>query len=162
MAFWKKQQLAQTGSPAPDFQLERLGGGAATLEQLLADGPILLAFFKISCPVCQLTLPFLERIHAPGALNVFGVSQNGEEDTREFARRYGLTFPMLLDPEAGRYPASNAYGVTTVPTLFLVERDGSVGRVVEGWQKKEIEWLGNRAGVAAIRDTDAVPAWKAG
>jgi peroxiredoxin len=162
MAFWSKRELAKAGSPAPDFQLERIGGGSVNLAKITADGPVLLAFFKISCPVCQLTLPFLERIHSPGNLAVYGVSQNGETDTREFARQYGLTFPMLLDLESGKYIASDAYGISTVPTLFLIERDGRISRAIEGWQKKEIEALGEKAGVVAIRDTDAVPALKAG
>jgi sulfite exporter TauE/SafE len=72
-----------------------------------------------------------------------------------------VTFPALLDSQEG-FEVSNAFGISTVPTLFLVERDGTVSHVVEGWQKKEIEWLGERAGVAAIRVSDNVPAWKAG
>ncbi len=162
MAFWNKRELAKAGTPAPDSRLERLGGGTVNVTQLSASGPALLAFFKVSCPVCQLTLPFLERIHLPERLSVYGVSQNAEKDTLEFVRQYGLTFPMLLDPESRKFPASNEFGISTVPTLFLIERDGRISRVIEGWQKKEIDALGERAGVAAIRDTDAVPAWKAG
>ena len=92
---------------------------------------------------------------------MYGISQNDAEDTREFNREYGVTFPTLLDSEEG-FEVSNAFGISSVPTLFLVERDGAISRVVEGWRKQEIEWLGERAGVAAIRASDNVPAWKAG
>jgi peroxiredoxin len=160
MAWGRRIQLLQSGVKAPDFRLPRLGGGEITLAEILAGGPALLAFFKVTCPVCQLTLPFLARIHSP-AVAVYGISQNDAEDTAQFNREFGVTVPMLLDSEEG-FEVSNAFGISSVPTLFLVEPEGVISRVVEGWQKKEIDWLGERAGVAAIRASDNVPAWKAG
>jgi len=154
-------KLLQAGARAPDFRLPRLGGGEATLGELVAGGEVLLAFFKITCPVCQLTLPFLDRLHQ-GTLKIYGISQNGVEDTREFNQEFGVTFPTLLDPEYGDFAASNAFGISTVPTTFLVERDGRISRVMEGWNKKEIEWLGAKAGVRPFRPGDNVPEWKAG
>jgi hypothetical protein len=49
-----------------------------------------------------------------------------------------------------------------VPTLFLVEPNGAISRVIEGWQKREIEWLGAKAGASPFRRGDSVPDWKAG
>ena len=161
MAASRQHRLVPEGSRAPYFRLTRLNGGEGALTELLASGPVLLAFFKVTCPVCQLTLPFLERLHNP-PLPVYGISQNCSEDTREFARHFGLSFPMLLDREEDEFPASNAYGISSVPTLLLVERDGTIARVIEGWQRKAIEWLGARAGAAAIRAEDNVPEWKSG
>jgi hypothetical protein len=69
---------------------------------------------------------------------------------------------MLLDTEESGFPVSNSFGISSVPTLFLVERDGTVSRVVEGWQKSEIERLGAQAGVNPFREGDSVPDWKAG
>jgi peroxiredoxin len=162
MFFRKKSPLPQVGTWAPEFRLARLEGGETALADLLAGGPAALAFFKVSCPVCQMTLPFLDRIHAGRGLRVYGISQNGAQDTREFAQEYGLQFPMLLDSEDDRFPASNAYGISHVPTTFLVEPDGMVGRVIEGWIKQDILWLGARGGVNPVGDEDHVPEWKAG
>jgi len=162
MFFRKKSPLPQVGTRAPEFRLARLGGGEVALADLLADGPALFAFFKVSCPICQMTLPFLDRIHAGSALRVYGISQNDEPDTREFAQQYGLRFPMLLDSEDNCFPASNAYGISHVPTTFLVEPDGMVGRVIEGWIKQEILWLGARVSVNPIGADNRVPEWKAG
>src|SRR5687767_742422 len=83
MAARRQRKLIDPGSRAPEFRLARLDRGEATLSSLLVEGPVALAFFKVTCPVCQLTLPFLERIHAAG-LRIFGISQNDPEDTREF------------------------------------------------------------------------------
>src|SRR5450759_4932020 len=96
-------ELLETGSRAPGFRLSRLGageaGGEATLAELTVRGRVLLVFFKVTCPVCQLTLPFLERMHAAGALAICGISQNDASDTREFNRYFGVTFATLLDTE---------------------------------------------------------------
>ena len=162
MAASRQHQLVKEGSRAPDFRLSRLDGGEATLAELVGNGPILLAFFKVTCPVCQLTFPFLDRLHNPTALPVYGISQNCEEDTREFNRYFGVSFPTLLDREENGFPASNAYGISSVPTLFLIERDGTISRTIEGWQRKQIEWLGGKAGVAPIRPEEKVPEWKSG
>ena len=45
---------------------------------------------------------------------------------------------------------SNAFGISSVPTMFLVEPDGAISRVIEGWRKRDIEWLGGQAGVAGV------------
>ena len=162
MASSRQPELLRAGSRAPDFRLRRLSGGEASLQDLIANGPALLVFFKITCPTCQFTLPFLERIHSPGSLSIYGISQHGPEDTQEFAQEFGVTFPLLLDAEDANFPASDAYGISNVPTMFLVERDGTVSRVIEGWSRQEIEWLGGMPGIQPIRADENVPAWKAG
>jgi peroxiredoxin len=156
------RQLAETGSRAPDFRLERLDGGRSDLSELVVNAPVLLVFFKITCPVCQLTLPYLERVFAGRRLPVFGISQNDAEDTREFNRHFEITFPILLDSEDEAFPASNAYGISSVPTSFLIERDGTISRAIEGWQRREIERLGGLAGVNPFRPNEQVPEWKSG
>ena len=117
---------------------------------------MLLVFFKITCPVCQFTLPFLNRLHAAGELAVYGISQDDDADTREFNQEFGIQFPVLLDSEDAGYPASNAYGISNVPSLFLITGEGKIERVIEGWSKKEMQTLG------VIRPGDNVPEWKAG
>ena len=162
MAAAKQRKLLDSGSRAPDFRLPRLDGGTAALQEIVANGPAVIAFFKTTCPVCQLTFPFLERIHKAGTLPVYAISQDNAEDSREFNRELGLTLPTLLDTGRSGYPASNAFGISSVPNVFLLESDGGISRVIEGWSKREIEWLGGLAGVAAIRRGDNVPEWKPG
>ena len=162
MATGKQRKLLDPGSRAPDFRLPRLDGGMTALQEILANGPAVVAFFKTTCPVCQLTLPFLERIHKGGALPVYAISQDNAEDTREFNREFGISLPTLLDTGRSGYPVSNAFGISSVPTTFLIERDGGISRVIEGWSKREIESLGGLAGVEAIRRGDNVPEWKPG
>ena len=150
------RQLLEAGQQAPEFRLPRLDGGDISLAEIATQGPALLVFFKISCPVCQLALPYLERVHQAGTLPVYGISQNGAKDTRDFAERYRTTFPMLLDSEKSGYPVSNAYGISSVPTMFQIARDGSIEQVIVGWRKPEMVALG------AVGRGDIVPEWKAG
>lgn len=162
MAARGQHRLLEAGTLAPEFRLERLGGGSTTLAEILAGGPVLLAFFKISCPVCQMTFPFLERIHTAGAVRIFGISQNDADDTREFNQEFGVTFPTLLDSEDNGFPASNNYGISSVPTMFLVEPGGKISNVIEGWRKREMETLAAPALASLFHQGDYVPEWKAG
>jgi peroxiredoxin len=152
----------EAGVRAPEFVLQRLEGGETSLAEILRNGPALLAFFKISCPVCQLAFPFLERLHETGALPVYGISQNNPRDTGAFARSYSPRLPMLLDLENSDFPVSNAYGLTNVPTMFLVEPGGNIAQTIHGWNKQQMTALGAASGVTIVRPEDNVPEWKAG
>jgi len=154
---------------APEFDLAALTGGRQSLQDLLASGPLLLVFFKASCPTCQLTFPFLERLHRGKAADgpqIVAVSQDDAATTRNFNLRFGISLPVLLDPlgdpgTAG-YPASNAYGITNVPTLFLIELDGRISLSVTGFERAEMERLGVRFGVQLFTPADRVPVFQPG
>jgi peroxiredoxin len=133
----------EVGQSAPGFSLKALDGKEYALAPLLERGPVVLAFFKISCPVCQFTFPFLQRLFERyGSHNVsfLGVSQDDANGTKEFNQEYGITFPTLLDAQG--YPASNAYGLTNVPTIFLVAPDGSIKVQCMGFSKGDLEKIG--------------------
>jgi len=130
------------GSIAPGFSLQSLEQKEVSLRTLLESGPVVAAFFKVSCPVCQFTFPFLERLHkryGSGGAAFIGVSQDDARATRKFASEYGVTFPILLDEEG--YPVSNAYGLTNVPTVFLIEPDGKVKVSSMGFDRKDLETI---------------------
>lgn len=135
------------GKTASDFTLHAMDGKPFSLKDALTRGPVLLAFFKISCPVCQYALPFVERIYKAYGnknLTIAGVSQNDKKDTALFMKQYGITFPVLLD-DTSKYPVSNAYGLTNVPTLFWIAPDGEIQVSSVGWIKQEIEEMNHRS-----------------
>jgi peroxiredoxin len=153
--------MLAVGDKAPEFLLDNLNGWQQSLAGLLQQGPVLLAFFKVSCPVCQLALPFLDRI-GKGTLPVVVISQDNESATTQFHKTYGISLPTLLDRSETRYVASNAFGIQHVPTTFLVEPDGTISTVVEGFRKADLESIGLRSGIITFKATESVPAWKAG
>jgi peroxiredoxin len=139
------------GARAPDFTLPMMSGRQFSLQEALARGPILAAFFKISCPVCQYAFPFLQRIyeaHGNKNVTIVGISQNDKRDTATFTREYGVTFPVLLD-DVSAYPASNAYGLTNVPSIFWISQDGEIEISSVGWVRKEMEEFNHRAAEAS-------------
>jgi len=160
----------ESGHTAPGFSLKALDGKEYSLQKLLERGPTVVAFFKISCPVCQFTFPFLQRLHeryAGESATVIGVSQDDARDTKEFNREYGVTFPTLLDTEG--YTASNAYGLTNVPTIFLIAPDGKVQVSCMGFSKDDLEKIASELSqhkklqaAPLFRTTEIVPAYKPG
>jgi peroxiredoxin len=133
--------------------------------------PLLLAFFKTTCPTCRLAWPYVQRLHAAyggRAVRVIGVSQDDLPKAQLFYAEFGdARFELLLDPSP--WPASNAFDVESVPHLALVKPDGTVPFASGGWSRKAMEELGaglaRRKGiepVPLVAADDPVPAWKAG
>ena len=160
----------EAGVVAPDFTLTDPDGKSHTLSEALKDGPVLLAFYKDTCPVCQYAFPFIERIqqglNGAGGVRIWGIAQDDADATRDFARDYGCTFPLLIDQEG--YPVSNDYGITNVPTLFLVEPGGKISHSADGFDRKVLETVaeefGSKVGssISVIQPGEAVPDHKPG
>ncbi len=134
------------GIRAPEFALTSTTGKSLILSKVLADGPAVLAFFKVSCPVCQYAFPFLERlwqVHKTEAVTFIGISQDNAADTANFVKKYGVTFPIALDDPA-RFVVSNAYKLTNVPSIFLINRAGEIEISSVGWSRKDIEEINTR------------------
>ncbi len=153
--------LGVGAAPQP-FTLKNTQGAPCSLETLLRNGPVLLAFFKVSCPVCQLSAPFLERLSRTSGLQVIGISQDDASSTSSFNQRFGIAFPVLLDESRARYPVSNAFGIGSVPSMFLIEPDGIVSSAFSGFSKRDFEQLGQRLSISLFRPGEDVPAFRAG
>ena len=140
----------EAGKQAPQFELPAMDGSKFSLQDALHRGPVLAVFFKNSCPVCQYALPYFERLYktyGKGKLSIIGISQNDKKDTAEFVKRYGLSFPMLLD-DTKTYPASNAYGLTNVPMVFWISQSGETEISSVGWSRQEFEKIVKKAASA--------------
>jgi peroxiredoxin len=158
------------GNIAPGFSLKAVDGKEYSLAKAMTHGPVVAAFFKVSCPVCQFTFPFLERInkrYGGGDFTILGISQDDASATKQFMTQYGVTFPVLLDADG--YPVSNAYGLTNVPTIFLIEPDGSVKVSAMGFDKQDLETIaralaerGKQPPATLFLPTEQVPAHKPG
>jgi peroxiredoxin len=142
----KSMAALTPGAKAPEFALKSLDAKSFSLVDELATRPVVLAFFKVSCPTCQYTFPFLERLYRAYGQNkvaLVGVSQNDGNDTAAFAKQFGVSFPILLD-DMHSYPVSNAYGLTNVPTIFWIAQDGEIEITSVGWVKGDFEALSRK------------------
>jgi peroxiredoxin len=150
------------GTKAPDFEVRAMDGRRFVLRDELARGPVVLVFFKVSCPTCQYALPFLERLeraYGHTGVRIIGVSQNDPKQTAAFTKEFGISFPVLLD-EMDRYPVSNAYGLTNVPTLFWIAQDGQIEVSSVAWVKADFEEVGRK--MAAARNLPPASVFEAG
>jgi len=150
------------------------GGRRVTTSDLVREAaslPLLLAFFKVTCPTCKLAWPYLQKLHAAyggSAVRVAGVAQDDEEAARSFYAEFGgASFELLLDPKP--YAASSAFGVESVPHLVLVAPDGSHEVLFSGWSRKDLEALGARLAeskrlpyAVLVAPGDPVPAFRPG
>jgi peroxiredoxin len=131
--------MLSAGKVAPNWELSSTEGKKFSLKDGLAKGPVLLAFFKVECPVCQFTFPFLERLYqqmkAKG-VQLWGVSQDNARATQRFAKEYGLTFPLLIDDYP--YETSRNYRLEYVPSLLLIGTDGKISIASEGFSKADL------------------------
>lgn len=137
--------ILSPGKTAPAISLKTLDGRSASLQDALKKGPVVAAFFKVSCPTCQFTAPFLERLHETyGGDNftLWGISQDDAADTREFCQEFDVDFPILLENPG--YALSNKYGISMVPSIFVINSDGRIQSVSEGFSKADLE------GIAAV------------
>lgn len=164
-------QALAVGANAPEIDLSYIDGSEFSLAEARKRGPVVAAFFKVSCPVCQMAFPYLERVFKAygqtGKFTFVGISQDNAKDTGAFCRQFGVSFPMLLDGK--KYPASNAYGLTSVPTVFLISPAGKIEFSSVSWSKADVEELGRRlASVNQVppakifTDGDKVPDFKPG
>jgi peroxiredoxin len=132
-----------------------LDGTPVDLATLAARGPALLFFYKGDCGASDAAAHVLPRAAAIPGLAVAAVSQDDAFLTDVFARSHGLETPVrvLLDPEP--WPASDAFGVLSTPTWFLLAPGGRVEAILEGWSRDDANALAAHA--AALAEARPVP-----
>ncbi|MGE5323540.1 MAG: peroxiredoxin family protein [Actinomycetota bacterium] len=152
----------EAGVHAPEINLSFLDGGKFSLREALKKGPVVAAFFKVSCPVCQMAFPYLDRIYkayiAGGNFTFVGVSQDNAAETEAFNREFGVTFPVLLEEKG--YAVSNGYKLTNVPTVFMISPAGEIELTSVSWSKADMQELGRR--LAKINNTAPATIFPAG
>jgi thiol-disulfide isomerase/thioredoxin len=123
-------------------------------------------FYKVTCPTCQIAAPVAERLAQQFPDRFLGVGQDPRDKLDQFAEELGTSFPAVADEPP--YALSNAYGIRTVPTLFVLD-DGEVVDVVESWDRdgwnRAAAKLGELTGQAAESlswEGDGLPPFRPG
>ncbi|MFQ5536783.1 MAG: peroxiredoxin family protein [Gemmatimonadota bacterium] len=138
----ERYQPVLSGARAPDFTAYTLDGEPRTLDDFRGK-VILLNIWATWCPPCREEMPSMERLYremqgtdfeivavsvdAPqGTSDAFGRPGG---DLKAFVEEFGLTFPILHDPEG---KIQQIYQTTGVPESFIIGRDGIIYRKVAG------------------------------
>jgi len=128
------------GPPAPALPREQLVAGPATLSALLAGAhgrPVAVVFWASWCGPCEHEAPALERFSrsAFGRGRILGVDwSDGLSGARSFIRHYGWSFANVRDAEG---TVGNAYGLTDLPTTFVLDGRGRIRAALRGPQDEQ-------------------------
>ncbi|MCI0414691.1 TlpA family protein disulfide reductase [bacterium] len=130
--------MLDVNQTAPDFTLKMFGNGEMSF--YASAGPLnsVLIFYKFSCGTSRFAFPFLQKIYDAYAHSVYftAIAQDNPGQTAKFREELGITVPILLDEAP--YPASRAYGLHTVPSIFLVDPEHKIRFSSYGFVKQDI------------------------
>ena len=147
------------GEKAPSFSLPDATTGSLVSEPW-SERRAVIAFFKTTCPVCQMVAPKLTALAAGGAPLV-GVGQDPPERLQAYAIKHGQHIPTVS--ERPPYELSSGFGISVVPTMFVVEPDGIIADVVVSWDRDRWNRVAESLGGGAISDeSDGLPVFRPG
>lgn len=120
------------GQPAPELRAEDLGGRDWSLAD--ADGRLVwVNFWAISCEPCRTEMPAMQRLAEEYAdeLLILGVDWGeGRDAVTDFVDRYGISYPILLDPTLETY--YRWAGSDGLPRHYFIGAEGTVLREIVG------------------------------
>ena len=149
----------QTGQAMPAFQLADAAGKTARFP---GGRPAIVCFLKNDCPTCHLVMPVLNALHRAlqGRLDFFMAGQTADGNAT-LAETFAPGFPILDDSSL---TVSFAYGIDTVPSLFVADADGRLQQSLVGFVREEWRSLAAAldAGDALDVNWSELPEWRPG
>jgi len=112
----------KAGDKAPAFTLNDPDGKAVSSTALLAEGPLVVSFYRgVWCPYCNMELQALQAalptFRSLGA-NLLAISPQTAPNSRKSVRQNALDFPILSDPHND---VAAAFGLRFSLPDYLVE-----------------------------------------
>lgn len=142
----EKEQNEEQLYPAIDFTLKDQYGNTHTLSDYKGK-TVFLNFWATWCPPCRAEMPDIQKIYesykedGDDSLVILGVAgpSQGKEKSKQgvidFLEENGYTYPVLMDTTGEQFMN---YGVYTLPTTYMIDKDGSVFGYVSGQISEEM------------------------
>lgn len=113
-----------TGSRAANFTLKTLEGEPVALDETRGK-VVVLDFWATWCPPCREELPSVEKLRQEfaGQVQFFGVNDEDSGTVKDFLRKHAYELPVLMD---GRRQVHRQYGVSAIPTMLIIDRQGVI------------------------------------
>jgi peroxiredoxin Q/BCP len=120
--------MLRIGNAAPSFQLKDQSGSIVSLDQIAANGDLILYFYPADfSPVCTAEAcafrDSYEGVSSIGA-QIVGVSPQSVDSHRRFSDRFSIPFPLLSDPHKkviGAYGVDGPFGFGVRRATFLID-----------------------------------------
>lgn len=130
-----KPPRKMVANSAPDFALKDLDGKTVALEQFIGDKIVIIEFWATWCGPCRMTMAAVHNVREKFRgrdVEVLSIDQ-GEDSTKvgSFVKAKNLKLWVLLDTDN---EVSRSYGVTGIPTLFVIDKEGVVKARVVGFR----------------------------
>ena len=120
------------GKPAPDFTLKSTTGETVSLQDFRGQ-VVVLDFWATWCGPCRMAMPSLQKVHekygGAGAV-VLGLNCWENADPDKFMKDNKFTYATLLQADS----VASAYGVSGIPTLVVVGKDGTIAGYEVGFR----------------------------
>ena len=133
---------AFVGNPAPTWrELVAVQGSVPIEIAALRGRVVVLEFWASWCTVCRMTIPILNAWHdryGARGLTVLGVTTDPAAPATATRVELGISYAVHSDPDAA---TTQAYDAMAIPTLFLIDHQGTVRDVVVGYQSQRFAEL---------------------
>jgi len=117
------------GKPAPEASLQLEGGEAVALSSLKGK-VVVLDFWATWCKPCVIELPLVDKVTDERVDQgvVFYAVNTGESAkvVKKFLKKSKLDVPLVFDDDGA---IANAYGVSALPHLVIIDAEGVVRHV---------------------------------
>ncbi|MFA0812183.1 protein disulfide oxidoreductase [Microbulbifer epialgicus] len=131
VAYYQQRDIPK--GQAPPLKGRTLHGNFLDLQQMTAQGPVLIYFWASWCPYCRIVSPKISELAREHQVIGVAMQSGGEEKVEEFMQRYNLKFPTINDPGGA---ISALWGVRITPTMVIVGSDGKIAWITSGTTSK--------------------------